>query len=64
MPKRVTSLRGSSPRHCARATQLAPFEEMSQRWQAVGSTVSNLTCPGFEHLTSHSTDERVTARLI
>ena len=44
-PKRVTSLRGPSPRHCARVTQfisasLRPgntvsFEEMLQRWRAV-----------------------------
>ena len=40
----------------------APFEEMSQRWQAVGNTVSNLTGPRFEPQTSRSRDERVTAR--
>ena len=42
-PKRVTSLQGPSPRHCARAAQTAPFEEISQQWRAVGNIVSNLT---------------------
>ena len=37
-PKGVTSLQGSSPRHCARKTA-TPFEEISQRWQAVGNCV-------------------------
>ena len=36
-PKRVRSLWGPSPRRCAWATQLAPFEEMLQPWQAVES---------------------------
>ena len=40
----------------------APFEEMSQRWRAVGDTVSDLTGPRFESQTSRSRDERVTAR--
>ena len=40
----------------------APFEEMSQRWRAVGNTVSDLTGPRFEPRTSRSRDERVTAR--
>ena len=40
----------------------APFEEMSQRWRAVGNTVSNLTGPRFEPQTSRSRDERVTAQ--
>ena len=49
------------------ATSLRPgstasFEEMSLRWRAVGSTVSNLTGPRFEPRTSHSRDELVTAR--
>ena len=60
-PKRVTSLRGPSPRHCTRATQPF-FEEMLQRWRAVGYTVSDLTGPRFEPLTYRSRDERVTAR--
>ena len=40
----------------------APFEEKSQRWRAVGNTVSNLTSPRFEPQISRSRDERVTAR--
>ena len=35
---------------------------MSQRWRAVGSTVSDLTGPRFEPQTSRSRDECVTAR--
>ena len=40
----------------------APFKEMSQRWQAVGNTVPELTSHRFEPQTSRSRDERVTAR--
>ena len=40
----------------------APFEKMSQRWRAVGNTVSNLTVPKFESQTSRSRDECVPAR--
>ena len=40
----------------------ASFEEMSQRGRDVGNTVSNLTGPRFEPLTSRSRDERVTVR--
>ena len=40
----------------------APFEEMSQRWRAVGNTVSDLTGPRFEPQTSRSIAEHVTAR--
>ena len=40
----------------------APFEETSQRWRAVGNTVSDLTSPRFEPQTSRSKDEHVTAR--
>ena len=40
----------------------ASFKEISQRWQAVGSTVSDLTGPGFEPQTSRSRDERVATR--
>ena len=47
-PKRVTSLRGPSPRHCARATRLRPFEETSQRWKAVGNTDSDFITPRLE----------------
>ena len=39
----------------------APFEEMLQRWRAVGNTVSDLTSPRFEPQTYCSTDKRVTA---
>ena len=35
---------------------------MSQWWQAVGNTVSDLTNPRFELQTSLSRDERVTAQ--
>ena len=38
----------------------APSKEMSQRWRAVGNTVSDLTGPRFEPQTSRSRDERVT----
>ena len=38
------------------------YEEMSQRWQAVGNTVSDLTRPRFKLLTSRSKDKRITAR--
>ena len=40
----------------------APFEEMLQRWRAVGNTVSNLTGTKFEPQISRSRDKRVTAR--
>ena len=40
----------------------APFEEMSERWRAVGNTVSDLTGPRFEPQTFHSKDESVTQR--
>ena len=43
-------------------TNIASFEEMLQRRQAVGNTVYNLTCPRFEPYTSRSRDERATAR--
>ena len=45
-----------------RTGNTAPFEEMSQRWRAVGNTVSDLTSPRFEPLTSRSRDERATAQ--
>ena len=35
---------------------------MSQRWRTAGNTVSELTGPRFELLTSRSSDKRVTAR--
>ena len=40
----------------------AYFEEMLQRWRAVGNTVSDLTGPRSEPQTYRSKDERVTAR--
>ena len=40
----------------------ALFEEMLQRWRAVGNTVSDLTGSRFEPQTSRSRNERVTAR--
>ena len=44
-----------------RGDNTAPFEEMSQRWRAVGNTVSDLTGRKFEFQTSRSMDEHVTA---
>ena len=38
------------------------LEEMSQRWQAIDNTVSDLTGPRFEPHASRSRDERATAR--
>ena len=45
-----------------RLGNIARFEEMSQRWRAVGNTVFDLTGPRYEPQTSRSRDERVTAR--
>ena len=45
-----------------RPDNTGPFKEMSQRWRTVGNTESDLTGPRFEPQTSHSRDERVTAR--
>ena len=56
-PKRLTSWRGSSSRHCA-----SPLVETLLRWRAVGNTVSDLTGPRFEPQTSRSRNKRVTAR--
>ena len=39
-----------------------PFQEMSQRWRAVGNAVHVLTGPRFESQTSRSREKRVTAR--
>ena len=44
-----------------RPINTAPFEELSQRWQAVGTAVFDFTGPRFEPQTSRSRDERVTA---
>ena len=38
------------------------FEEMLQRWRAVGNTVADLTGPKLEPQTSRSGDERVATR--
>ena len=43
-----------------RPNDTAAFEEMSQRWQAVSSTVTDLIGPRFEPQTSRSRNERVT----
>ena len=45
-----------------RAGSTGLFEEISQRWQAIGSNVLDLTDPRFEPQTSRSRDERVIAR--
>ena len=58
-PKRETSWRGPPISTSLRPGNTASIEEMSQRWQAVGNTVSNLTGPRFEPRTR---DERVTAQ--
>ena len=50
--------RAPSPRHC----DTASFEEISQRWRAVGNTLFHLTGLSYEPRTSHFCDERVTAR--
>ena len=49
--KRITSLRGPSPRHCAQATQILA-KKMSQRGEP---------CPRFQPQTSRSRDECITA---
>ena len=58
--KRVSSLRAHL--RVIAAGNTAPFEEMLQRWQAVGNTVFDLTGPGFQPQSSRSRDERVTTR--
>ena len=61
-PKRVTSRRGASPRHCARATQLLSTTCRSSG-EPLATLVSDLTGLRFEPQTYRSRDERVTARL-
>ena len=65
-PKRVTSLRGSSPRHCAWATQLFSKKCRSgveSHWQlCLRFDHYDLTGLRFEHHTSRSRDEHITAR--
>ena len=41
----------------------ASFEEMLQRWRAVGDTAFDLTGPRFEPQTSRFRDERATTRI-
>ena len=59
-PKSVTSWLGPIST-LLRPGNKAPFEEMSQRWQAVSKIVSNFTGRKFEPQTC-CRDERVTAR--
>ena len=59
--KCVTSLRGPNPRHCD-CGNTAPFGIMLQWWQAVGTTMSDLTDLRFQPMTPRFRDERVTAR--
>ena len=40
----------------------ASFEEMLQRWRAVGNTVFDLTGPRFQPQTSRLRDKRTSAR--
>ena len=44
------------------ASDLGRFQEMLQRWGAIGNTVYDLTDPRFEPQTFRSRHERVTAR--
>ena len=60
-PKRVTSWRGPSPRHCAWVTQLLS-KKCRSGGEPLATLVSNLTGPRFEPQTYRSRDERVTAR--
>ena len=52
MPKRVTNWRSSFPivpfQLAIVRGQHSSFEEMSQRWRAVGNTVPDLTGPRLE----------------
>ena len=58
----VSSFYGAHLHVIASVDNTAPFEEMLQRWRAVGNTVFDLTGPRFEPQTSHSRCERATAR--
>ena len=60
MPKHVTIVGGTHPRVIAQ-DNTAAFEEMLQRWRAVGNTESNLTGPRFKPQTSRFRDKRFTA---
>ena len=61
-PKRVTSRRGPSPRHCALATQLLS-KKCRSGGKPLATVVSDLTSPRFDPQTSRSRDERVAAQL-
>ena len=52
---------GAHFRVIAPESNIAPFEEMLQRWQAIGNTVSNLTGLISEPQTFRFRDECVTA---
>ena len=60
-PKHLTSL-WVHLRVIAPEGNTASFEEMLQRWRAVGNTVSDVTGPRFAPQTSSSKGERVTTR--
>ena len=61
-PLSVLRVRGAHLRVIAPTRKKAPFEEILQRWRAVGNTMSDLTGPRFEPLSSCSRNEHVTAR--
>ena len=54
-PKRVTNWRKQFPIRCT-ANNTAPFEEILQRWRAIGIIVSDLISPRFEPQTSRAED--------
>ena len=59
--RKCVTWRGPSSFQCAEATRL--LQEMSQRWRAVGNTVSDLTCPGIELWVSRSREVLVAMQL-
>ena len=59
-PERETSWRGYF--RVIAPGQHSSFRKVSQRWRAVGNTVSDLTGPRFEIRTSRSRDSLATAR--
>ena len=61
---RRSVLRVSSPISASLRPRYTAFEEMSQQWQAIGNTVSDLTGPRFAPQTSRSRNEHVTAPFI
>ena len=63
--KRVTSLRGPSPRHCTRTTQLLLKKcRRDSKPFAGGNTVSDITGPRYEPQTFRSRDECVEIYLL